>query len=113
MLTLQEGGGAAIVSHFNNIDSTDSNPFSDVDSGHWAFTNISSAHAKGWINGYPDGTFRPGNSITRAEAVTIVNAVLSRKSGSSTLAKDINPYNDLKSDHWAYAGIIEASVTND
>lgn len=34
------------------------------------------AHANGWVGGYADGTFHPNQTITRAEAVTILNRVL-------------------------------------
>jgi len=46
--------------------------FSDIDSTHWAFGFVEAAASKGLIKGYPDGTFRPDNSATRAEACTIV-----------------------------------------
>ena len=54
------------------------NPFSDVKSTHWAYRNILTAISKQWINGYEDGTFRPDQTITRAEAVTILNRALKR-----------------------------------
>ena len=54
------------------------NKFSDV-SGHWAAEYINRAAEKGWITGYPNGTFRPDQYITRAEAMTLVNRVLNRK----------------------------------
>ena len=101
---------ATIASRFVELESTDSNIFSDVPSGHWAVAYINSAFAKGWINGYPDGTFKPENNISRAEVVTLVNAMLSRKIDEDALALVVNPYPDLNSAHWAYAGIIEASI---
>ncbi len=36
------------------------------------------AYANGWVGGYADGTFHPNQTITRAEAVTILNRVLGR-----------------------------------
>ena len=41
-------------------------------SGHWAENNIRELVALGAIGGYPDGTFKPDNNITRAEFVTIL-----------------------------------------
>lgn len=46
--------------------------FSDIDTTHWAFGFVEAAASKGLIKGYPDGTFRPENSATRAEACAIV-----------------------------------------
>lgn len=51
--------------------------FSDI-AGHWASADIRRVEDKNWIIGYPDGTFRPDDSITRGETVTIVNRVLHR-----------------------------------
>ncbi len=48
----------------------DTNIFPDVE-GHWAEKYINSAAAKGWVEGYPDGTFKPDAYITRAEFVTL------------------------------------------
>lgn len=48
--------------------------FKDID-GHWASQDIYDFIDKGYINGYVDNTFRPNNSITRAEFVKIANGV--------------------------------------
>ena len=45
--------------------------FSDVDSSMAQFKAITELSDDGVINGYEDGTFKPGNAITRAEATTI------------------------------------------
>ena len=51
--------------------------FTDL-AGHWAREEIGKAASLGWIQGYEDGTFRPDQSITRAEAMTMINRVLNR-----------------------------------
>ena len=48
-----------------------SQKYSDVPSSHWAFDAINRASSKNWFNGYLDGTFRPNDSITRAEALKV------------------------------------------
>lgn len=102
---------AAIASRFDDLNSSETNAFSDVSSDHWAISYINSAYARGWINGYTDGTFKPDNGITRAEVVKIVNTMLNRN--PETLPEGINPYNDLTESHWAYIHILEASVEHD
>lgn len=56
------------------------------------------------IKGYPDGTFKPDNSITRAEAITILNKVAE--------IEGIQPEDDFIPDvsdsHWAYETIYAA-----
>lgn len=49
--------------------------FSDIE-GHWAQAAIERLAAQGVVGGYPDGTFRPDNPLTRAEAVTIIDRFL-------------------------------------
>jgi len=45
---------------------------------HWAAAQINAVASAGWVTGYPDGTFRPDQSITRAEVAAIVNRILGR-----------------------------------
>lgn len=49
--------------------------FSDT-AGHWAEAQIDRIAALGFVGGYPDGTFRPDNPVTRAEAVTIIDRII-------------------------------------
>lgn len=55
--------------------------FPDVPATHWAAQAIGAAAAQGWIGGYPDGTFRPENGLTRAEACAVLNRMLGRTGG--------------------------------
>lgn len=50
--------------------------------GHWAQESIERAVADGWVNGYPDGTFRPNATITRAEFVKMVLDAMDLTPGS-------------------------------
>lgn len=52
-------------------------PFADVGSA-WCHDAVATAYANGWGGGYADGTFHPSQTITRGEAVTILNRVLGR-----------------------------------
>ena len=106
---------AAIASRFDKLEAG-SKTFSDVPESHWAYEAISSAAEKGWINGYPDGTFRPENAITRAEAVTLANAVLQRECDEAFVADHLSEmltFNDLSDGHWAYGEIMEAANAHD
>lgn len=62
---------------------------------------------RGWVNGYPDGTFRPDAPICRAEAAAVVNRVMGRTLASSDLSGVY--YTDVPQGHWAYADIMTAS----
>ena len=67
--------------------------------GHWAESAINSWISSGYISGYPDGTFRPNNAISRAEFVTIAN-----KAFGFTSSQGIS-FNDVKPGYWAYSEI--------
>ncbi|MDR1588760.1 MAG: S-layer homology domain-containing protein [Oscillospiraceae bacterium] len=100
---------AVIASRFDKLESNVPNTFSDVEDSYWAAGYINSAVAKGWITGYPDGTFKPKEYITRAEVVTLVNRMLDRRIHFEDLPESLEKYNDLDTDYWAYCDIIEAS----
>lgn len=68
---------ALIASKFDKLETDAEHTFTDI-KGHWAEKYIASAVKKGWINSYKDNTFRPEQSITRAEFVSFVNNVLNR-----------------------------------
>ncbi|MCL2352103.1 MAG: S-layer homology domain-containing protein [Firmicutes bacterium] len=86
--------------------------FADVPEGHWAARYIGSAYALGIAAGYADGTFRPDSMITRAEAVRMIAGMLGRRSLTSALPVNIPVFADLDASHWAYADIIDASVSH-
>lgn len=79
--------------------------FSDVN-GHWAEAAIHSAEAQGALAGYPDGTFRPNQPITRAEAVTLINKLLARPAYSTSAPV----WSDVPASYWAYGDIMAASI---
>ncbi len=68
---------AAIAARFEVNGNTTDASFSDI-YGHWAQKEINIAANNGWALGYEDGTFRPDEMITRAEAMAMVNRVLQR-----------------------------------
>jgi uncharacterized repeat protein (TIGR02543 family) len=105
---------AVLASKFDQLSLGESNPFSDVSTTHWAGVFIASASSKGWINGYPDGTFKPNLPIKRSEVVALVNSMLNRKFDKALLVtypKLYIMYSDLLDAHWAFHEILEASVT--
>lgn len=101
-----------IMVRFLEEDTTYDNPFSDIGS-HWAKEYILKAVGAGWIDGYPDGTFRPNNEITRAEAMKIINSVLHRGvNETSELGQPQHLFPDNSDPgKWYYYEVIEA--TND
>ncbi|GEM_PF-1385993 len=68
---------------------------SDI-SGHWAKGTITQWTSKGYISGYPDGTFKPDNSITRAEFVVLVNKAMGYTKKGNAYFRDVN------TNYWGY-----------
>lgn len=78
--------------------------FTDISSSHWAYSAINELVNKGTIGGYTDGSFKPGNTVTRAEFVKMV--------GEGT-EKRKNDYADVPKEHWAYKYVITSGFSSD
>lgn len=104
---------AQLISHLDKKNNAKAN-FPDI-AGHKYEAAINQSFGNKRIAGYPDGSFRPDNAITRAETARILNSLFNRKVDSNGLAKvmdDLRLYKDLDKNHWAYYEIMEASHTH-
>ena len=100
---------ATICARFDKNQISTSSNFTDI-SGHWAEKYIERAATLGWIAGYSDGTFRPSNYITRAEAMTMINRVLCRMPQSADdLLNDMTVWPDNHPTDWHYLAVQEAT----
>lgn len=87
-------------------------PFADVGSA-WCHNAVATAYANGWVGGYADGTFHPNQTITRAEAVTILNRVLGRSCDLTFVQANVQAashFTDVTPGAWYYAAVTETSV---
>lgn len=104
---------ATICARFDKTQISTGSNFTDI-SGHWAEKYIERAATLGWIAGYSDGTFRPGNYITRAEAMTIINRVLCRMPQSEDdLLNDMTVWPDNHPTDWHYLAVQEATNSHE
>ena len=107
---------ATILTRLSVLDKTESEGtpanFKDL-AGHWAAANVRTAAANGWVTGYPDGTFRPDQYVTRAEAVTMVNRMLGRNPEVLTITTGMNTFSDNDPAEWYYIQIQEAANGHD
>ena len=104
---------ATIVARYAKLEPIEGETAFEDCKDHWANGYINAIHQKELIVGYDDGTFRPNQNITRAEAVTIVNKILGRVPDTEFLkTRDFNPYSDLEESEWYYADILEATITH-
>ena len=102
---------AAIIARFGDFKEG-GKTFSDI-SGHWAQKYIELAASNGWINGNPDGTFKPNNNITRAETVAMINRVLNRQTESNNdllpVSQMTNWSDNMDTAKWYYRDMQEAT----
>ena len=104
---------ATICARFDKTQISTSSNFTDI-SGHWAGKYIERAATLGWIAGYSDGTFRPSNYITRAEAMTMINRVLCRMPETeSNLLPGMITWPDNQPGTWYYLAVQEATNSHD
>ncbi|OGC23137.1 hypothetical protein A2291_00450 [candidate division WOR-1 bacterium RIFOXYB2_FULL_42_35] len=82
--------------------------FEDVASNYWAKKPIGELASLGIISGYPDGTFRPENKITRAELVTLL-AKIEDISAEADNSIKTTPFRDVKPNYWAAPYILYSS----
>lgn len=80
--------------------------FSDTPEGVWYTNYVKAAKSRGTINGYPDGTFKPGQCVNRAEAVKMAllefnGGVMPVYTGDNTWSP-IGEYEDVSADDWYY-----------
>ena len=103
---------AQMISTFVKNGYPGTGSFKDV-KGHWASDAISALYGNKNIKGYGDGTFKPDQKLTRAEAVTILNSVFGRNTKSNSFANvseaGLRRFSDVSKSHWAYYEILDAS----
>lgn len=106
---------AAIASRFEKL-TEGSKSFTDVSDTYWAARYINFAATRGWVTGYSDGTFKPENTITRAEVAAVTCRLLERSADQSYIRshlKELRTFSDVTESHWAYWYAMEAANGHD
>ena len=106
---------AAIASRFEKL-TEGSKSFTDVSDTYWAARYINFAATRGWVTGYSDGTFKPENTITRAEVAAVTCRLLERSADQSYIRGHLNElrtFADMTESHWAYWYAMEAANGHD
>lgn len=77
-------------------------------SGNMFFVEVLGLVERSISGGYPDGTFRPNNTINRAEVAAMFVRALRLEGEDISLYENENKFTDVSSSHWAYRSIIIA-----
>ena len=98
-VSFSQANGSAVYSYFTDVKTTD-----------WFAPYVTAAKDSSLIEGYSDGSFKPENRITRAEACAIVNRVLGRKPSKSHMKISGRiDWPDCTTADWFYEAIMEAT----
>ncbi|NLF43272.1 MAG: S-layer homology domain-containing protein, partial [Bacteroidales bacterium] len=93
-----------------NTDSQFTGSYTDLKDNHWAAWAIKFTSRVGLFKGYPDGSFKPDQNITRAEFATVVLQFVIKVKGNAIQEKLANidiskpKFDDVKG-HWAQENI--------
>ena len=98
-VSFSQANGSAVYSYFTDVKTTD-----------WFAPYVTAAKDSSLIEGYSDGSFKPENRITRAEACAIVNRVLGRKPSKNHMKISGRiDWPDCTTADWFYEAIMEAT----
>ncbi len=110
---ITRGEAARILADAAGLTSEKSGTFEDVRPGSWYEKYIEALLEAKVVDGYEDGTYRPENRITRAEAIKLI--VMITKNALNDLEHNniqkyaYCPFIDIKRTHWAYAYVLRAA----
>lgn len=101
---------SAVIARYLNLKADASNNlhFNDI-SAHWAKNEIEEIYRYHIINGYPDGSFQPGQAMIRAEAVTMINRLLHR----GPLKNASQSFPDVSPSYWGFEQVEESANTHE
>ncbi len=100
---------ATLMSRINDSDIKPSaKSFTDI-GNHWAEDDIKRMAAAGVIEGYEDGTFKPDQPVTRAEAVTMILRNEGINPDPDIASKVTNPFSDVTNEAWYIEEVLTAS----
>ena len=103
---------AALAVRFAKANPNGSASFTDVAADAWYYEAVQTATNYGWIAGYADGTFRPQETITRAEVTSLTNRMLGRAVDAGYVAahsEALKTFADVAAEYWGYGAIMEAT----
>lgn len=101
---------ATVMANYRKLAAVQSGEttFNDT-AGHWAQGNINAVREAGLLEGFQDGSFKPGANASRAEAVVMINRMFERGPLHGVTTPS---FPDVPADYWAFQHIEEAATTH-
>ncbi len=97
---------ATVLCNVYGLEGSATSNFTDVKVNHWGYPFISRAASKGMVGGYPDGSYKPESTTTRAE----VCAMFSDAENRTLVPLGGSAFTDVPRTHWAYEIIMNAAT---
>ena len=94
---LTRAEAAALISNAFKLRNTMLPSYTDVARTHWAYASIGLGTRAGVLSGYEDGSFRPDQSVTRAEMAVMIGRAMKL----SELPGAVAPFTDVPGGHWS------------
>ena len=113
---ISRGEFAVIAARFADMTGDQPPAFSDLDPNHWSYQAIRQVAANGWLSGYPDGSFKPNQPITRAEVAAVSNRMLNRTLNLDRLKAHndaVIHFSDVSAGAWYFEAVMEATMGHD
>lgn len=102
--TITRGEMATVIMNILKLPKAESTSV-DLETGHWAYNAIAALVGKGIMSGYPDGSVKPDQLVTKAESVSMINRAFDRGEAHKS---ELPQYADINSGHWAYNYLMNA-----
>jgi hypothetical protein len=87
-------------------------PFADVSGRHWSWEEIAACVGAGIVSGYEDGWYRPEAAVTRDQMAAYISRALAEGDENVPKPSGDATFDDVSSDHWAYAYVEYAAAAN-
>ena len=107
--SVTRGQAAAIINRILKHTPRNIEYFSDVNSQNGFAKDIAAIKELGVINGFPDGTFRPNDTMTRAQMAVIIKNAFNIHLTNLASAQSKTVYEDVPTSYWAHDAIVTMS----
>ncbi|MFC1616197.1 S-layer homology domain-containing protein [Patescibacteria group bacterium] len=84
------------------LTATDLNCFSDITPEHWSAPYVCTAKDLEYINGYPDGSYKPDQEVNKVEAIKMIAEVLKWRINPELLMEEWESFTDVPESEWFY-----------
>ena len=110
---LKRAEAVTLLNKFFNITQSGYPNFTDVKPEDWYYFQVGAAHERGYVNGYPDGSFKPNNYVTRIEALIMLYILLGApEHNNNAVLEQFKDNGNIPEDKPLYRQIVAYMASN-